>query len=233
MRVLVIDVGGSHVKVTLTATGETAVFDSGPDLTPARLVHAVRNVTRGWTYDVISMGYPGQVDADSPSAEPGNLGGGWVVFSFADALGRPVRIVNDATLQALGAYEGTGRMLFLGLGTGLGSTLVTDRMIVPLELGNLPHPSGDTLADRLGREGLERNGGATWQRDVVAATDALRRALVAEYVVLGGGNARRVDPLPAHARRGGNDDAAAGGERLWREIVATEERSSSFWRVVR
>ena len=164
--------------------------------------------------------------------QPGNLGRGWVGFDFTRMFGRPVRVVNDAVLQAIGAYK-EGRMLFLGLGTGLASERVTERVIVPLELGELPDWSGRPLSDRLGRQGLEREGQASWQRAVVDICNVLRRAFLADYVVLGGGNAARVDPLPPEARRGGNDDAFRGGYRLWREVIEPHDHEpSAFWRVV-
>jgi polyphosphate glucokinase len=233
VNVLVIDVGGSHVKLLATGQPEPRRFDSGPDFTPAALVAKVKELTPDWRYEVVSLGYPGAVDADGPTAEPGNLSDGWLGFDFAAAFGRPVRVVNDAAMQALGAYDG-GRMLFLGLGTGLGSALVIDRVVVPLELGCLPAAGGDTLADRLGKAGLERHGPAAWGKAVHAAVEALKRAFAADHVVLGGGNAERVDPLPAGTRRGGNEDAFAGGFRLWEDWVEPFDQAlSAEWRVVR
>lgn len=230
MRVLVIDVGGSHVKLAVANTDNRHQFDSGPALTPDAVVDEV--VRLAWDFDVVSLGYPGQVDARGPCAEPGNLGDGWVGYDFSRALGKPVRVINDAAMQALGAYEG-GRMLFIGLGTGIGSTLVTERVVVPLELGELPIGAEGTLFDTLGRKGLERDGPDRWQQRVQQVVPMLKRVFAAEYVVLGGGNAARVDPLPAHARRGGNDDARVGGDRLWSEFVQPHEQSASpFWRVV-
>ena len=233
MDVLVIDIGGSHVKMRASGTTEKRRFPSGPELTPHAFVARVAEETRGWSYGVVSLGYPGAVNADGPVAEPGNLGGGWVGFNFAGAFGKPVRIVNDAVMQALGGYDG-GRMLFLGLGTGLGSALITEHVVVPLELGSLPFANGDTMADRLGREGLQRSGKTAWIKDVGEVTSVLIEALVADYVVLGGGNARKVDPLPPGARRGSNEDAFAGGFRLWEETVEPHDRQSPpVWRVVR
>jgi polyphosphate glucokinase len=231
LRVLVIDIGGSHVKLAVPDEVPRR-FDSGEHLTPALLVRDVKRITRDWDYDAISIGYPGAVDATGPADEPGNLGDGWVGFEFDAALGKPVRIVNDAAMQALGGYDG-GRMLFLGLGTGLGSTLVTERVIVPLELGCLPFEDA-TLFDLLGRDALERRGQHAWQRTLTAATCVLRDAFLADYIVLGGGNAERVDPIPPHARRGGNDDAFAGGWRLWEDIVEPHDQAPArVWRVVR
>jgi polyphosphate glucokinase len=229
MDVLVIDIGGSTIKVAV-AKNRTQ-FDSSPELGPEDLVKTVRGLDGDWQYDVISIGFPGKVTAEGPAAEPGNLGTGWVGFDYARALGKPVRVINDAVMQAVGAYEG-GRMLFLGLGTGVGSALVTERVAVPLELGDLPYRDA-MLADSLGREGLERDGLDRWRRTVLEVTPSLRRACLADYVVLGGGNAARVDPLPPETRRGGNDDAIVGGTRLWREIVEPHDREPSrLWRVM-
>jgi polyphosphate glucokinase len=232
MDVLVIDVGGSTVKLNTGEAPEPRVFESG-ELTPQNLVDRVRAVTDDWRYDVISVGFPGLVVGGTPAAEPGNLGTGWVGFDFEKAFDKPVRLVNDAVLQALGAYEG-GRMLFLGLGTGLGSALVTEHVIVPLELGSLPSGKGGTLAERVGKEGLEQNGRNAWTEDVHAMVSTLRRAFVAEYVVLGGGNAELVDPFPAKTHRGGNEDAFTGGYRLWEQVVEPHDHEPHrIWRVVR
>lgn len=233
MNVLVIDVGGSHVKLLATGQAGPRRFDSGTHLTPEALVERVKGLTADWRYDVVSLGYPGTVDPDGPTDEPGNLADGWVGFDFGAAFGRPVRVVNDAAMQALGAYDG-GRMLFLGLGTGLGSALVADRVVIPLELGCLPYTDGETIADRLGKKGLKRHGADAWLRTVGEVVKALRRAFQADYVVLGGGNAEKVDPLPEGARRGGNEDAFAGGFRLWEERVEPHDNEpSDAWRVVR
>lgn len=233
MDVLVIDIGGSFVKVRVSRSDEVRRFASHPELAPSTLVFQVQNVTRGWHYDVISLGFPGVVAAGEPAHEPGNLGDGWLGFDFAEAFGVPVRVVNDAVMQALGAYEG-GRMLFLGLGTGLGSALITEHVIVPLELGNLYLDDGRRLSECLGLRGLETNGMERWMRDVHMAAAVLHTSFVADYVVLGGGNAERVDPLPEHARRGANEDAFIGGFRLWEEFVEPHDREPHrVWRVVR
>jgi polyphosphate glucokinase len=232
VQVLVIDVGGSHVKLAVAGRDDRARFDSSPNLTPHELVRRIEVELETWSYDVVSIGYPGRVDADGPTSEPGNLGNGWVSFDFGKAFSRPVRIVNDAVLQALGAFDG-GRMLFLGLGTGLGSALVTEHVVVPLELGELPYPPGDTLTHSLGRKAFEELGRNRWQEVVAEVVPALRRACAADYVVLGGGRAVDVDPLPPDTRRGGNEDAVEGGERLWREIIEPHDRPPSpFWRIV-
>ena len=233
VEVLVIDVGGTRVKLRASGADETRRFRSGTSLTPDLLVDQVTAMTRDWAYDVIALGYPGVADAKGPAAEPGNLGGGWVGFDFEKAFARPVRIVNDAVMQALGAYE-SGRMLFVGLGTGVGSALITEHVLVPLELGCLPHVRGRTIADHLGRAARKTHGHSAWQAAVVEITPVLRAAFAADYVVLGGGNARRVDPLPPHTRRGGNHDAILGGFRLWEETVEPHDRQPArVWRVVR
>jgi polyphosphate glucokinase len=232
VKVLVIDIGGSSVKALATGRTARVRFASGPHLTPAELVRQVQHHAADWEYDVISIGYPGATGPDGPLAEPGNLGTGWVGYDFRKAFGRPVRMVNDAAMQALGGYEG-GRMLFLGLGTGLGSTLVADRVIVPLELGMLPYTRRETLGERLGKAGLARLGLQAWTEAVNRATATLRSAFAADYVVLGGGNASKVEVLPNHTRRGGNADAFRGGFRLWEERVEPhDEPSPASWRVV-
>src|SRR4029079_260146 len=208
-------------------------FASGRDLTPQRLVDQVSAETSNWVYDVISLGFPGIVSGGKPEVEAGNLGDGGVGFDFERAFGQPVRLVNDAVMQALGACD-AGRMVFLGLGTGLGSTLVTEHVVVPLELGSLPLRDRATMAQLLSREGLKASGIDQWLQDVHEASCVLRSAFAADYVVLGGGNAKRVDPLPQARRRGGNVDACTGGVRLWEEIVEPHDREPHrVWRVVR
>jgi polyphosphate glucokinase len=230
--VLAVDVGGSSVKMMASGDSESRQFDSGPDLTPSGLVAQVRHHTVDWTYDVVALGYPGAVDASGPAAEPGNLGEGWVRFDFEEAFGKPVRVVNDAVMQALGGYHG-GRMLFLGLGTGVGSSLVTEHVVIPLELGCLPYRDG-MIADFAGRAGLERLGDAEWQQVVHEIVGILRKAFAADYVLLGGGNAERLEHRPEGAERGGNDDAFVGGFRLWEEVVEPHDQTPSpAWRVVR
>ena len=233
MDVLVVEIGASRVKMLATGAHEPRRFDSDENLTPDRLVERVREHTSDWTYDVVSIGYPGTVDARGPRAEPGNLGDGWVRFDFSKAFGKPVRVLNDAAMQALGGYD-SGRMLFLGLGTGVGAALVTEHVVVPLELGCLPYCPDETLFDRLGSAGLEKHGEQVWLDAVSKVTTMLREAFSADYVLIGGGNASRVQPLPQGARRGGNEDAFTGGFRLWEEIVEPHDRrAASVWRVVR
>lgn len=213
MNVLVIDVGGSHVKIMVTGQEGERRLDSGPTLTAAQMSSGVRKLAEGWKYDRVSIGYPGVVVHNHPRTEPHNLGGGWVGFDYEAAFGRPVRIVNDAAMQALGSYEG-GAMLFLGLGTGLGSALVVDGTLVPLELARLPYRKGE-MEDYVGLRGLRTYGKRRWRRLVAEVVAALRSALVVDYVVLGGGNARHLKELPEGSRLGANALARAGGERLW------------------
>lgn len=233
MTVLVIDVGGSSVKLFSKREGHPVEFDSTPDLGPSDLVTRVRAMTAGWTFEVISIGYPGTVVEGLARADPGNLGAGWVGYDFEAAFGRPVRLVNDAAMQAMGAYDG-GRMLFLGLGTGIGSVLVSDKVVTPLELGCLWFRDRGTLFDRLGREGLERDGPTLWQRSVHEAVAMLRDAIGFDYLVLGGGNARLVDTLPPSTRRGANEHAFEGGLRLWEEVVEPhdQEPPRRVWRIL-
>ena len=228
-----LDIGGSNVKFIASDAPEPRKFQSGPTLAPARLVEEVRAATQDWDYDVISLGYPGRIARGVPVAEPGNLADGWIDFDFEVAFGRPVRIVNDAVMQAIGGYDG-GRMLFLGLGTGLGTALVTDHVVLPMELGNLPAAGGGILGDALGKEGLDRLGHDTWQRLLSDTVEMLRDALLADYTLLGGGNAKRVDPLPPATRRGHNDDAFRGGFRLWEQFVEPHDSvPATRWRILR
>jgi polyphosphate glucokinase len=215
-KVLVIDVGGSKVKVLATGHPEPRKVASGSRLTPLRLVALVQELAEGWAYDAISMGFPGLVGGSGPRSEPGNLGPGWVGFDYAAAFGKPVRIVNDAAMQALGCYEG-GRMLFLGLGTGLGSALIVENILVTLELGLVRIGKRPQLGELLGREGLDRLGKAAWRKTVNDIAPALMAAFVADYVVLGGGNAKKLDrkALPPGVRLGHGLTAFKGGFRLW------------------
>ena len=220
MDVLVVDVGGSQVKMLASSESEPRAFESGKHLTPAVLVSNVREATADWNYDVISLGYPGSADARGPSAEPGNLGGGWVGFDFSKAFDKPVRVINDAAMQALGGYDG-GRMLFLGLGTGVGSALVTEHVVVPLELGCLPYGSGETLFDRLGSAGLEASGEDAWAAAVRLVLTRLRQAFTADYILLGGGNAQRI--RSASGRRAPRRQRG----RLHRRLPTVGRRSSN------
>ena len=206
LKILVLDVGGTHVKILATGHKTLIEIPSGPKMTPRKMVADVRKAIDGWEYAVASIGYPGPVLHDKPVAEPHNLGHGWVGFDFKKALGCPVKIANDAAMQALGHYEG-GRMLFLGLGTGLGSALIVDGVLEPMELAHLPYKNGRTYEDYI--------------FDVV---ERLKSALEADYVVLGGGNSKRLKKLPPGARLGDNANAFRGGYRLWHEPTAPRKR---------
>jgi polyphosphate glucokinase len=213
-KILVVDVGGTHVKVLASGQKEPVNIDSGPKMTAARMVKEVRKVLAGWDYSCVSIGYPGPVIHGHPLCEPHNLGGGWVGFDFEKAFGRPVRILNDAAMQALGIYKG-GRMLFLGLGTGLGSAMIVDGMLEPMEVAHLPYKKGRTYEDYLGLRGLKRLGKKRWRKHVAKVVEQLKNALEADYVVLGGGNAKLLKTLPPGARLGDNSTAFTGGFRLW------------------
>jgi polyphosphate glucokinase len=204
------------VKV-MTNKGRTKrVFSSGPDLSAKTMVKKVKELTKDWRYDVVSVGYPGLVVRNRPLAEPYNLGSGWAGFDFEKAFGRPTKVVNDALMQALGDYEG-GKMLFLGLGTGLGSAMIVDGVLEPMELGHLPYRKGKTFEDFVGAAGLKRHGKIKWKRSVDDVAKRLIAALEPEYVVLGGGNARKIGKPPHYARLGNNSNAFEGGFRLWQD----------------
>jgi len=214
LKVLVLDVGGTHVKALATGHKTPVKIDSGPKMTPAMMVTRVRQATAGWEYGAASIGYPGPVVHGKPISDPHNLGPGWVGFDFQKALGCPVKIINDAAMQALGHYEG-GRMLFLGLGTGLGSAMIVEGELEPMELAHLPYKRGRTYEDYVGERGLERLGKKKWRERVFDVVERLKAALEADYVVLGGGNARLLKKLPPGARPGNNAYAFRGGFRLW------------------
>jgi predicted NBD/HSP70 family sugar kinase len=221
-RVLAIDVGGTKVKFLASGQTEPRKIPSGPEMTPAKMVEGVLADTQDWEYDVVSIGYAGLVGDHGPVSEPGNLAPGWVGFDFAAAFGKPVRIFNDAAMQALGSYDG-GRMLFLGLGTGLGSTLIAENVIVPMELGQLPVLGGHTLGEELGRAGMERLGKKAWREAVETAVVMLTKAFNVDYIVLGGGNAKEFKEPPVGTRLGNNLTAFRGGFRLWHiEDVQTQ-----------
>jgi len=213
MNVLVIDVGGSHVKVLATGQNQERKFVSGPTLTPKQMVSKVRNLTADWNYDVASIGFPGPVLRNRPVAEPWNLGKGWTGFDFEAAFKRPVKLLNDAAMQALGSYRG-GKMLFLGLGTGLGSAMVVDGIVEPMELGHLPYKKA-TFEYYVGIRGLKKHGKKKWRRYVADVVERLIAALEPEDVVLGGGNVHKLKKLPPHCRAGDNTNAFRGGFRLW------------------
>jgi polyphosphate glucokinase len=213
VKILVVDIGGTNVKMLASGQREPRKFPSGPGMTPRLMAAGVKQVGQGWTYDAVSIGYPGPVRDGRPASEPHNLGRGWVAFNYRAAFGRPVKIINDAAMQALGSYEG-GRMLFLGLGTGLGSTLIADGVVLPMELGHLPYRKG-TFEDYLGIRGLEQRGKKKWRTAVEDAVARLIAALQPDSVVLGGGNVKKLKALPPLCRAGVNANAFRGGFRLW------------------
>jgi len=213
MKILVIDVGGTHVKALVSGQKVHRQFDSGQHLTPRRTVSLVCELVEDWKFEVVSMGYPGPVHDNQPMVEPWNLGRGWVGFDFEAAFKRPVRIINDAAMQALGSYAG-GRMLFLGLGTGLGSALIVEGHVVPMELAHLPYRK-HTIEDYVGARGLVQYGKKKWRKYVEDVVSRLMAALQPDEIVLGGGNARLMKDLPPRCRAGNNDNAFAGGFRLW------------------
>jgi polyphosphate glucokinase len=215
MRILVVDVGGSHVKVLATGHRTPLKIPSGPTMTPAAMVREVRAATKSWHYDAVSVGYPGAVLHGKPVAEPTNLGPGWMGFNFRKAFGCPVKVINDAAMQAWGSYHG-GRMLFLGLGTGLGSAMIIDGVLEPMELAHLPYKNGRTYEAYIGKAGLKRLGKKEWRRAVVDVLKRLKIALEVNDVVVGGGNAKLLKRLPSRIRLGRNANAFVGGYRLWR-----------------
>lgn len=216
MKVLVIDVGGTNVKVASTDNLVPLKIPSGTNLTAEAMCEQVKQATKNWKYDRISIGFPGPVVNHRPIAEPHNLGGGWVDFDYEKAFGKPLRFINDAAMQALGGYR-EGRMLFLGTGTGLGSALVLDGYVVPLELAHLPYKKGLTYEDYIGVAGLERRGKKKWRKSVLEIIELLRAAMVCDNVLLGGGNAKLMKDLPAHVVLGANSNAILGGFRLWQD----------------
>ncbi len=215
-KILAIDVGGTHVKVLATGRRKPLEIPSGPKMTAKQMVRDVRQATVGWRYSVVSIGYPGPVLHGKPVSEPANLGGGWVGFDFEKAFGHPVRLINDAAMQALGSYKG-GRMLFLGLGTGLGSALIVDGVLEPMELAHLPYKKRKTYEDLVGDAALHRFGKKKWRRYVTDVVTRLQAALEADDVVVGGGNAKLLRSLPKGVRLGSNSNAFIGGYRLWKK----------------
>ena len=213
-KTLVLDVGGSSIKFLCTGETEPRRIPSGPEMTPAAMVDEILKLTRDWKYDVVSIGYPGAVGVHGPRSEPGNLGSGWVGFDFASAFERPVRIINDAAMQALGSYEG-GRMLFLGLGTGLGSALIAENVIIPLELGKVLYEKNKNLGELLGRRGLKSIGKSDWRKLLEDVLESFTHAFMVDYMVVGGGNAKLLKSPPPGVRLGHNLTAFRGGMRLW------------------
>jgi len=231
VNVLVIDVGGTHVKILATGQKAMREFPSGPTLTPKRMVAGVKKLAEDWKYDAVSIGYPGPVVRNRPLAEPHNLGRGWMGYDFKAAFKRPVKVVNDAAMQALGSYKGR-KMLFLGLGTGLGSTMIADGIVEPMEVGHLPYKKG-TYEDYVGMRGLKKWGKKKWRRNVADVVSRLVAALEPEDVVIGGGNVKKLKELPSASRMGDNANAFRGGFRLWekpdrhRSSISTTARSAS------
>jgi polyphosphate glucokinase len=226
MKILVIDVGGTSIKMGMSAHDERLKVPSGPELTAANMVAAVRKATETWKYEVISIGYPGPVVQGKPAEEPKNLASGWVGFDYGQAFEKPVRIVNDAAMQALGSYRG-GRMLFLGLGTGLGSALVVEGLLQPLELAHLPYRNERTYEDYVGLRGYKRLGKKRWRFHVEKVVAQLKHGLQVDHVTLGGGQTKQLGTLPPGVRLGNNADAIVGGFRLWSQPEWTRD---THWR---
>lgn len=226
-KILVIDIGGTHVKLMLSRRDKRK-FDSGPRMTPKQMVAKIKEAIAGWNFNAISIGFPAPVRNGRITREPKHLGKGWVGFDFRKALAKPVLIINDAAMQALGSYHG-GRMLFLGLGTGLGSAMAWAKTLMPLELGDLPYRDGKIIEQFLGKPGLERLGLRTWKNEVKHAVQQLKKAFIADYVVLGGGNAKRFTKLPPGIELGHNRNAFLGGARLWETEPGTRKKK---WRVI-
>ena len=214
MKVLVIDIGGTHVKVAYTDRRDSLKIASGPTMTAALMAQQVLAATEGWKYDGISIGYPGPVIHDHPLAEPHNLAPGWIDFPYQKVFAKPIRFINDAAMQALGGYRGK-RMLFLGIGTGLGSAMVFDGIVIPLELAHLPYKKGRTYEEYIGVAGLQRRGKKRWRKSVLDIIARLQAAFICDYVLLGGGNAKFMTNLPPHVILGANSNAVEGGLRLW------------------
>jgi polyphosphate glucokinase len=229
MKILAIDVGGTNVKVLLSGEDTPRKFASGPKLTAKKMVAGVKEITKDWNYDVVSIGYPAPVVRNRPFLEPFNMAKGWVKFDYQKAFGKPVKIVNDAAMQALGSYR-KGKMLFLGFGTGLGTALVLDGILEPMELGHLPYRKA-TYEDYVGLRGLKKRGKKKWRRDVAKIVECLSAALEPDEIVLGGGNAKKLKELPPHCRLGDNSNAFLGGFRLWEDFggkPATFRKPSHF-----
>jgi polyphosphate glucokinase len=222
VKVLVVDIGGTHIKFLATGQTEHREFPSGPGMTPKRMVAGVKKLTSDWKYDVVSIGYPGVVVHNRPIVEPYNLSAGWIGFPFRRAFGRPVKLINDAAMQALGSYKGK-KLLFLGLGTGLGSAMIADGIIEPMELGHLPYKKA-TYEDYVGLRGLKKRGKKKWRQDVAEVVARLVAALEPEDVVLGGGNVKKLKDLPGGCRKGDNGNAFVGGFRVWEQAAG----ASSF-----
>ena len=214
-KILVVDIGGTHVKLMISRT-QKRKFDSGMRLNPRQLVAEILDIAADWDYDAVALGFPSPVYKGRIMKDPKHLAKGWIGWDFKKSLGKPTRVINDAAMQALGSYHG-GRMLFLGLGTGLGSALVWENNLLPLELGDLPYGNGEMIEDYISKRGLERLGRKVWLREVDAAITRLKMAMIADYVVLGGGNAKQLTTLPKGFELGANRNAYLGGCRLWQK----------------
>jgi polyphosphate glucokinase len=223
MKILVIDIGGTHIKVASTDNPTPVKISSGTEMTAQKMAQQVLAATRKWDYDRVSIGYPGPVEHDHPLAEPHNLAPGWTDFPYQETFGKPLRFINDAAMQALGGYKG-GRMLFIGVGTGMGSAMVYDGTVIALELAHLPYKKGFTYEQYIGREGLKRRGKKRWRKSVLDIIARLQAALVCDYILLGGGNAKLMKDLPNHVILGANANAVEGGLKLWDQPV---KKSSS------
>jgi polyphosphate glucokinase len=226
-RILVIDIGGTSIKISMASRKTPVKIPSGKKMTAAKMAAEVRKAIRGWRYDAVSIGIPGAVTAGKPAQEPHNLGRGWRHFNYRKAFGKPVKIANDAAMQALGGYRG-GRMLFLGLGTGLGSALVAEGVVMPLEIAHMPYRRGRTYEDYVGQRGLDRLGRKRWTRHVHNVVELLKNGLQADYVVLGGGQTKKLKRLPPGVRLGDNRQAIVGGLRLWDEPRHRHRRSRAI-----
>ncbi|MEZ0315116.1 MAG: ROK family protein [Myxococcota bacterium] len=225
MSVLAVDIGGSNLKFRTQHHKKHVSVPSGPKFTPRQMITAIAEHTAGWKFDRVTLGYPGPVANDRPLLEPHNLGGGWARFDYAKAFKRPVRMINDAAMQALGAYRG-GRMLFLGLGTGLGSALVLDGVVQPMELAHLSWRKGKTFEEHLGEAALLTEGKKAWRKTVTRAIEDLSAAFLVEYIVIGGGNAKRLKDVPDNVFIGSNADAFVGAFRVWDDHVVSPRRIS-------
>jgi polyphosphate glucokinase len=227
-NILVIDVGGSHVKLMISQRVKRKKFESGPEFGPRKFVTETKKLVKDWKYHAIAIGFPAPIKNGKIAAQPKNLGKGWVGFNFRKAFGKPVRLINDAAMQALGSYHG-GRMLFLGLGTGLGSAMAWPRSLLPLELGDLPYRDGKIIEAYLGKPGLALLGERAWKNEVRHAVRQFKKSFIADYVVLGGGNAKRFKTLPEGIEPGNNRNAFLGGVRLWETDRRTRQKK---WRVI-
>ena len=226
-KTLVVDIGGTHVKLMMRGKKQRA-FDSGPRMKPKEFVARLRDTTRDWKFDNISIGFPAPIRDGKIIRNPKHLGKGWLNYNFRKSLGKPARVINDAAMQALGSYDG-GRMLFLGLGTGLGSALLLENMLFPLELGDLPYRDREIIEKFLGIAGIKRLGLKKWKREVIFAVTQLKKSFIADYVVLGGGNVHRFSRLPNKIKRGKNEHAFLGGLRLWEKNPRTGKPK---WRII-